>query len=122
MNRHNYNGGMDNLFALTISDALEYMQRQKISARELIEACSRQIDRLNPKLNAFITVIDPGTALKAQLPASSDSPSKSLSGIPIAIKDLFDIAGSRTTVGSKFFAEHIAQQDAFVVEKLKQAG
>ena len=42
-------------------------------------------------------------------------------GIPIAVKDLFDMTGIRTTIGSKFFAENVATQDAFVVEKLKQA-
>jgi aspartyl-tRNA(Asn)/glutamyl-tRNA(Gln) amidotransferase subunit A len=45
-----------------------------------------------------------------------------LRGIPIAVKDLFDTAGVRTTIGSRFFANNFPQQDAFVVEKLKQAG
>ena len=113
---------MDNLHTLTISDALEVIREQKISPHELVEACSRQIERLNTKLNAFITVIPPEDAIKAQFPESNASSSKTLHGIPIAIKDLFDIAGMRTTIGSKFFADHIAEQDAFVVEKLKQAG
>jgi aspartyl-tRNA(Asn)/glutamyl-tRNA(Gln) amidotransferase subunit A len=113
---------MDKIHTLTISAALEAVREQKISARELVEACSRQIERLNPKLNAFITVIDPAEAIKAQLPENGPSSSDSLRGIPIAVKDLFDVAGIRTTIGSKFFADHIAAQDAFVVEKLKQAG
>ncbi|HEY3475405.1 MAG TPA: amidase, partial [Anaerolineales bacterium] len=113
---------MDNIYALTISDALEALREQKLSARELVDACSRQIERLNSKLNAFITVIDPEDASKAQLPENSASSSNSLRGIPIAVKDLFDVAGVRTTIGSKFFADNIAEQDAFVVEKLKQAG
>jgi len=112
---------MENIYALTISDALEGIREQKVSARELVDACYRQIQRLNPKLNAFITVIDPDQAIEARLPeniASSDS----LRGIPLAIKDLFDIAGIRTTIGSKFFADNIAERDAFVVEKLREAG
>ncbi len=110
---------MDNLHTLTISDALEAIRGQKISARELVEACSRQIERLNPKLNAFITVIPPEDALKAQLPESNASSSNTLRGIPLAIKDLFDIAGIRTTIGSKFFADNIAEQDAFRCRKAK---
>ena len=113
---------MDNIHALTISDALEAIRDQKISARELVDACYRQIDRLNPKLNAFITVIDPQEAIKAQLPENNASSSNTLRGIPLAIKDIFDVAGIRTTIGSKFFADNIPNQDAFVVEKLRQAG
>jgi aspartyl-tRNA(Asn)/glutamyl-tRNA(Gln) amidotransferase subunit A len=113
---------MDNIHALTISDALEEIREQKISARELVDACSHQIEKLNPKLNAFITTIDPQDALKTQLPGSNASSSNALRGIPMAIKDLFDIAGIRTTIGSKFFADNIPEQDGFVVEKLKQAG
>ena len=113
---------MDNISALTISTALEAIREQKISARELVDACSRQIERLNPKLNAFITLMDPQETLKAQFPDNKESSSNPLHGIPLAIKDLFDIAGVRTTIGSKFFADNIAEQDAFVVEKLKQAG
>jgi aspartyl-tRNA(Asn)/glutamyl-tRNA(Gln) amidotransferase subunit A len=112
---------MDNLQTLTISDALEYIRGQKLSVRELVEACFSQIKRLNSELNAFITVIEPEEAIKARGSGNSVS-SNPLYGIPIAIKDLFDVAGVHTTIGSKFFAENIAEQDAFVVEKLKQAG
>lgn len=106
---------------LTLSAALEQIREGKISARELAEACYRQIERLNPTLNAFITVIEPEDALKAQLPPNKNS-SNTLPGIPMALKDLFDMAGIRTTIGSTFFAENIPKQDAFVVEKLKEAG
>ena len=113
---------MDNLPALTISDALDLLEEKKVSARDLAEACFRQIERHNPRLNAFITIIAPEDALKDQQPAINDSSAKSLRGIPVAIKDLFDTAGIRTTIGSRFFADHFPEQDAFVVEKLKQAG
>jgi len=113
---------MDNLQALTISKALEGLQQREISPHDLAEACSRQIERLNLRLNAFITVINPKEALEAQLPGNNLPASNVLRGIPIALKDLFDTAGIRTTVGSKFFADNVPEQDAFVVEKLKQAG
>jgi aspartyl-tRNA(Asn)/glutamyl-tRNA(Gln) amidotransferase subunit A len=113
---------MDNLHTLTISHALELLQEKKISARDLVEACSRQIEQLNPQLNAFITVINPQDALHAQSPASHNRSANALRGIPIAVKDLFDTAGVRTTAGSRFFAGHVPTQDAFVVEQLKQAG
>jgi aspartyl-tRNA(Asn)/glutamyl-tRNA(Gln) amidotransferase subunit A len=113
---------MNNKPVLTISRALELLREKKISAQELGEACYRQIERLNSTLNAFITVIEPQDSLHAQGRNGNANSSKELANIPIAIKDLFDIAGIRTTVGSKFFAERIAQEDAFVVEKLREAG
>jgi len=113
---------MDTTNTLTISRALELLRENKISAQELAEACYHQIERLNPKLNAFITVVNLQDALTAQLPGDNVSSSNALRGVPIAVKDLFDTAGIRTTAGSKFFAENIPDQDAFVVEKLKQAG
>jgi len=113
---------MDTTSTLTISSALELLREQKISPQELAEACYRQIERLNPKLNAFITVIDLQDALNAQLPGDNTSSSNALRGIPVSVKDLFDTSGIRTTIGSKFFAENIPDQDAFVVEKLKGAG
>jgi aspartyl-tRNA(Asn)/glutamyl-tRNA(Gln) amidotransferase subunit A len=113
---------MDNLQTLTITDALQLLEDQKASSRDLAEACFRQIERLNAKLNAFITVIPPQEALKAQLPGDGSADSNALRGIPIALKDLFDTAGVLTTAGSTFFAKNIPEQDAFVVEKLRQAG
>ena len=113
---------MDNINTLTISGALEDLRGGKTSPRDVAEACSRQIERLNPTLCAFITVIDTEDAIRAQPPESNAPSSNALRGIPIALKDLFDTAGIRTTAGSKFFADHVPEQDAFVVEKLKQAG
>jgi aspartyl-tRNA(Asn)/glutamyl-tRNA(Gln) amidotransferase subunit A len=108
---------------LTISDALESMGRGTFTPQDLAEACFDQINRLNPTLNAYITVIPPQDALEAQQPPiNTASLYRALRGIPIAVKDLFDVAGIRTTAGSKFFANHTADQDAFVVEKLRQSG
>ena len=108
--------------SLTITTALDALHRQKTTAQDLAEACFRQIERLNPTLNAFITVIHPDEALKVQYPAGTGPLTKALRGIPIALKDLFDTAGICTTAGSKFFADNIPDTDAFVVNNLKQAG
>src|SRR5258706_1865121 len=115
---------MDNLHQLSISEALDLIRGKKISSQNLAEACSRQIERLNPTLNAFITVCDTRATINPQ-PSEQTIPyalANALRGIPIAVKDLFDTAGIRTTAGSKFFAENIPDNDAFVIEKLKQAG
>src|SRR5215208_6695398 len=113
---------MDTTAPLTLSAALDALHAQTTTAQELAETCSRQIERLNPKLNAFITVIDVQSALEAQLPASVHPLTSALRGIPIAIKDLFETAGIRTTIGSLFFSDNIPETDAFVVEKIRQSG
>jgi aspartyl-tRNA(Asn)/glutamyl-tRNA(Gln) amidotransferase subunit A len=114
---------MDDLPSLTISAALDLLGYQKTTPQDLARACFDQINRLNPTLNAYITVIDPQEALKAQQPPVNTAPLyRALRGIPIAVKDLIDVAGVRTTIGSKFFADHVADEDAFVVEKLRQSG
>src|SRR5260221_8809212 len=115
---------MDDIHLLSISTALDLLRGKKITPQELAEACFRQIERLNPTLNAFITVCDTRATINPQ-PSEQTIPyalANALRGIPIAVKDLFDTAGIRTTAGSKFFAENIPDSDAFVVEKLKQAG
>ncbi|HJS20967.1 MAG TPA: amidase [Anaerolineales bacterium] len=106
----------------TITTALNALHEGKATARDLAEACFRQIERLNPQLNAFITVLDVESALEAQLPATVHPLTSALRGVPIAVKDLFDTAGIRTTIGSKFFSDHVPETDAFVVEKIRQAG
>ena len=112
---------MNDLTSLTISSALELIRRKKTSPQDLALACLRQIERLNPTFNAFITVND--LLPNERKPDSINNPlANTLRGIPIAIKDLFDTAGIRTTAGSKFFADYIPGSDAFVVEKLKEAG
>lgn len=107
---------------LTIADALESIGHGDITPHTLAEACFKQINRLNPTLKAYITVIQPEDSLKAQYPAGTGPLTKALRNIPIAVKDLFDTEGVLTTIGSKFFADHIPEHDAFVVEKLKRAG
>ncbi len=103
--------------SLSLTDHRELAQSDPAHASDLAADCQRQIERLNPTLNAFITVIPS----EAVLP-SSDTRNGLLYGIPIAVKDLYDTKGIRSTSGSKFFADHIPQEDALVVQKIKQAG
>ncbi|MBK7452641.1 MAG: Asp-tRNA(Asn)/Glu-tRNA(Gln) amidotransferase subunit GatA [Anaerolineales bacterium] len=103
--------------SLSLTDHREIAQSDPAHASDLAADCQRQIERLNPTLNAFITVIPSEAALP-----SSDTRNGLLYGIPIAVKDLYETKGIRSTSGSKFFADHIPQEDALVVQKIKQAG
>jgi len=118
--------------SLTVASALELLQNGKLTPPALAEACLAQIERFNPKLNAFITVCADAIATgqsrtQEEIATPSSLRSKrrlamTLSGIPIAIKDLFETAGVRTTAGSRFFADYVPLEDALVIQKLKAAG
>lgn len=109
---------------LTISEAMLFLSRREISAEELSAAYLSQIERLNPTLNAFITVMRPGEP--GQGVERSRNPRRQskgeLAGIPIAVKDLFEVEGILTTGGSKIFSDYVPRQDAHVISKLKAAG
>jgi len=102
--------------SLSLTDQRDLVKSKEVNASDLAAACYRQIERLNPTLNAFITVIPPQENI---YPPSGSMP---LYGIPVAVKDLYNTKGIRTTAGSKFFADHIPQEDAFTVQKIKKAG
>lgn len=85
----------------------------------------REIERLDPKLNAFITVTGEAALAEAgerdaELTRGIDR--GPLHGIPIAHKDLMRTKGVRTTAGSEIFADYIPQRDAAIVTKLREAG
>ena len=106
-----------NLAYLSLTDQRDLVKSREVNASDLASACYRQIERLNPTLNAFITVIP-----SEQLIPPEDAHGGPLYGIPLAIKDLYNTKGILTTSGSRFFADHIPQEDAFVVHKMKRAG
>ncbi len=110
---------------ISISEASELLRRKKISPVDLATACLDRIERLNPVLNAFITVTDEGALAQAR--RAEDEIQRGewrgpLHGIPIGLKDLIDTAGVRTTCGSALFADRVPTEDAEVVQRLKRAG
>ena len=114
-----------NLTSLSLNEASQLVRTKKVSPVELTQACLARIERLNPKLNAFITVT-PDSALAEAHAAEADIQRGQwrgpLHGIPIALKDLFDTAGVRTTAASGLFKDRVPAQDAEVVRRLKASG
>ncbi|MBI4876297.1 MAG: amidase, partial [Acidobacteria bacterium] len=113
------------LTRLGVAEAADLLRRKQCSPVELTRACLQRIEKLNPALNAFITVTaEPALAQARTLEAEllrgrSRGP---LHGIPMALKDLFDTQGIRTTAGSAQFASRVPAEDAEVVLRLKRAG
>ncbi|HXE92030.1 MAG TPA: amidase [Terriglobales bacterium] len=113
------------LSALTLSQASQLVQGKKISPVELTEACLHRIDRLDPTLNAFITVTADSALAEARAAEAEIQRGRwkgPLHGIPLALKDLVDTAGVRTTAGSGVFKDRVPSADAEVVRRLKAAG
>ena len=110
---------------LTLAEAAAQIRSRRLSPIELMGECLTRIDRLNPVLNAFITVtadmaLDQARQAEAEVTAGNwRGP---LHGIPIGLKDLLDTAGTRTTAASNQCRERVPVEDAEVVKRLKQAG
>jgi aspartyl-tRNA(Asn)/glutamyl-tRNA(Gln) amidotransferase subunit A len=110
---------------MTIAEAAQALRSRRLSSAELTRQCLDQIAKLNPTLNAFITVTSTSALSRAgeldqELAQGLDR--GPLHGIPIAHKDLMWTKGVRTTSGSKIFADFVPDRDAAVVEKLAKAG
>jgi aspartyl-tRNA(Asn)/glutamyl-tRNA(Gln) amidotransferase subunit A len=113
------------LWKLSLSEASQLVRSKKVSPVELTEACLHRIERLNPQLNAFITVTADSALAEARAAEAEIRRGRwkgPLHGIPIALKDLLDTAGLRTTAASALFKERVPTQDAEVVRRLKAAG
>ncbi len=109
----------------SIVEISELLRKRELSPVELTKQCLERIEKLNPTLNAFITVTSQSaleqarTAEKEMLQGHWRGP---LHGIPLALKDLIDTAGVRTTAASALFKDRIPAEDAEVVRRLKNAG
>src|SRR5690242_20117032 len=109
----------------TISEVSQLLRGKKISSIELTQACLERIGRFNPKLNAFITVTGESALAEARAADAEIQRGRwrgPLHGIPIALKDLFDTAGVRTTAASGLFKDRVLTQDGEIVRRLKGAG
>jgi aspartyl-tRNA(Asn)/glutamyl-tRNA(Gln) amidotransferase subunit A len=111
--------------SLTLKEASALVRTKKISPVELTEACLKRIETFNPLINAWITVMREQALAQArvlekeQMGGNFRSP---LHGVPIGLKDNIDIAGTRTTAGSKTLAANFPAEDAEVTRRLLAAG
>jgi amidase len=113
------------LWELQASDLLELMGSGQVSSVEVVSAHLERIERVNPQLNAIVTL-----AAEEALQAAHDADAAwrkgislgALHGLPVGIKDLVETAGIRTTYGSPIFAENVPSEDASIVQCLKASG
>ena len=115
----------DAMTALSLTDIAAAIRSGKATSTQVVQACLARIEVYDPKLDAFITVMrDKALAQAAQLDAEQKAGKLRgpLHGVPIAIKDNIDTAGTLTTGGSALFEDRVPDADAPVVARLIAAG
>ncbi len=115
----------DEICFLTAAELARRIRTKELSCAEVMEAHLAQIVRVNPPVNAIIT-LQPEQAMR-QARAADEALARGaqagpLHGLPIAHKDLFPTKGIRTTFGSPIFKDFVPDQDALIVERLRRAG
>jgi amidase len=104
----------------------DLIRQKKLSAREVMQAHLKQINRVNSKVNAIVTLV-PEEQLMAQAAAADEALAKGswlgpLHGMPVGVKDLHETKGIRTTYGSPLHREYLPNFDCRVVQREKEAG
>jgi aspartyl-tRNA(Asn)/glutamyl-tRNA(Gln) amidotransferase subunit A len=110
---------------LGLAEASELVRARKLSPVELTQACLARIEALNAELNAFITVTAEmalAQARAAEAEIQQGNWRGPLHGVPLALKDLIDVAGVPTTAASAAFENRVPAEDSEVVRRLKAAG
>ena len=110
---------------LTLHELASRIQSNDVSPVEVAEAILERIERLNPRLNAYITVMADQALADARAAEGEIAAGRyrgPLHGVPIGVKDLCATKGVRTTAGSKILADWVPDEDATVIRKLRQAG
>jgi len=101
------------------------VRERRISPTELVDAHFRQIAKHNPQINAFVVLLEEEARSAARMAEAAIMGGEALGplhGVPVSVKDSFDMAGLPTLCGSKFRLDHRAAEDATAVARLRAAG
>ncbi len=110
---------------MSAREMAEAIRTKQLSPVEIIDAILQRIEQLNPKVNAYCTIVAESAlkqANQAEAMVMRGEATGPLHGVPVSIKDMIFTKGIRTTGGSRIYENFIPQQDAIVVERLKAAG
>jgi len=114
---------MDELIRMTARQAVAALKNREVTPAELIDAAAKRIAAVEPLVNALPTLcLDRARAFVETLVAPDPAPPGYLYGLPIAIKDLVEVKGVRTTWGSRVFDKHVSARSGYSVERLEANG
>ena len=115
---------MEDLADRPASELARLVRSREISPVEVIEDCLARVERYNPAVNAIVTLnpraLEEADELERRLLRGDEV--GLLAGLPVGIKDVTPVAGLRTTYGSTLYRDHVATEDALVVQRLRAAG
>ena|ERR1700758_4329342 len=107
------------------AELAEMIRRRELSSRELLELFLARVDRINPAVNAVVTLDREAAftaAARADEQTAAGGPLGPLHGLPITIKDAIEVGGLRSTGGAAALADHVPAADAPAVSRLRSAG
>ena len=110
---------------LTATELAKRIRTGEISAVETMGAHLAQIEKVNPQVNAIVTLLPERAmdeARKSDEKMATGAELGPLHGLPVAYKDLVQTKGIRTTFGSLVFKDFVPEEDALLVERVRQAG
>jgi len=116
---------MTDICFMTATELARRIRAKELSAREVMEAHLTQIERVNPKVNAIVTLLPERAmdgARAADVALTGGAAAGPLHGLPVAHKDLFLTKGIRTTYGSRIYQGFVPDQDMLIVERMRAAG
>ena len=113
---------MDSLLDQSALDQSKALEQKEVSAVELMHATLARIDSENPRVNAIISRVDEDQLLKLAHKADATPRASWMHGLPMAVKDLANVAGLATTMGSPIMAGQIAAKDDLFVSRMRAAG
>ena len=118
---------MDDLCFTGARKLVRMIRTREVSASEVMRAFIAQIERVNPEVNAIVTLVAEQALKKAKTldrkrAGSRSAPGGPLAGLPIAYKDLVPTKGIRTTLGSLVYKDQVPAENALIVDRLEAAG
>ena len=117
--------GTSSLCFMSALEMAQLIRTKKLSAREALAVHLKQIERVNPKVNAIVTLVPDMAAAEAAKADEMQAHKEVLGplhGLPVAHKDLMETRGIRTTFGSPLYKDYVPTQDDIVVERMRHAG
>ena len=116
---------MNELNCLTAVKAVQLLKKREVSPLEMIDAALERIEEVDGSINALPTLCADRArehAARLMQDTPSDPPPGYLYGLPIAVKDLKDVKGVRSTKGSPIFADHVPERSDYLVETMENKG
>jgi len=108
-------------YMMSLTEAAKALKTKEITAIDYTDSLLERIQKTEPQIHAWVT-IEPEKTRRAAVKATDKKPHSIIHGVPIGVKDIYSTAGTRTTMGSPIYKNHIPDKDAAMVQKIKKKG